>query len=125
MQSPSRLSRVLSWLQARWRSLSRWQRLSVGLAFVTALLVSSTLLLVLDRGREDECSPRFCAQLLGPEGGDVDPMTPIRIRLQGVDQAAALEALTISHQPKGTKRVRRRLAGLPAGVARPGPRRQL
>ncbi|HLF78976.1 MAG TPA: Ig-like domain-containing protein [Dehalococcoidia bacterium] len=101
MASRNPARRLINGIGGRWRGLSTIRRAILGLGVTAALAVGLGAGFVLFRGSASECTPQFCAQVLGPSGDDVDPMTPVRIRLHGIDEDAALAALTISNDAKG------------------------
>ena len=94
-------------LRERWTRLGRRRQVAVGVvgALVVAGGVSAAVVLGLSGGGLPSCDKPLCAEVIGPMGDAVQPMTPVRIRLAGdLNRKAAVEALQISNQPAGDKR---------------------
>src|SRR5262245_45870817 len=92
----------MSFLELTSRFKNSRLLIGLGLALLLAGVIGAGVLLL--TGDDEACTPRFCAEVIGPSGEDVDPMTPVRIRLNGVDETTALAAIQISNEPKGSKR---------------------
>lgn len=96
--------------RARWSKLGRRRQIALGGAAALLVAAGVSTGLALGRGEGEatveilDCGKPVCVRVIGPKGGDVHPMTPVRIRLAGVlDREAAVRALRISNKPKGEK----------------------
>jgi uncharacterized protein YfaS (alpha-2-macroglobulin family) len=92
--------------EALRRIIAAWWSWPLSFRFVSAGVALAVLLpavaLVLSE-ESSACNDRFCVEVLGVAGEEVDPMTPLRIRLRGdIDRDAALAALQIEPAATGT-----------------------
>ncbi len=92
----------------RWLQLTRPQKIAAGGA-ATALILAAAVAVVLafegdGSGSGSNCPKPLCVEVIGMSGGLVHPMTPVQVRLAGnLDRDAAVKALVISNEPKGSK----------------------
>lgn len=107
MTSPTlaHLRSALNSLSAWWKGLGRRRQLALaGVTVAVALGVATGAAVLVSGGGPSRCNEPVCVEVIGPKGDKVHPMTPIQIRVAGsIDRAAALRALQISNEPKGTK----------------------
>ncbi|MEX2245413.1 MAG: Ig-like domain-containing protein [Dehalococcoidia bacterium] len=94
-------------LRRRWVALGRRGQIAAGAGASAVLIAGVTVGLVLAlRDGSDHCDAPLCVEVLAPEGEEVPPMTPVRIRLagEGLDREGAVRALQISNEPAGQTR---------------------
>lgn len=84
-------------------------RLALALAAMPAIAVIAFAVVAAVRdggaGSPVSCDKPLCIDVIGPATDEVEPMAPVRIRLQGdVDHDTALHALLLTNDPAGDRR---------------------
>lgn len=97
---------LLAWTRDRWARLGRPRQVAMGAVAVLVVMAGVVTAVALGSrdGGPSDCDKPICVEVIGPAGDAVHPMAPVQIWLAGkVDREAAIEALQIGNEPKGSR----------------------